>query len=93
MIERHADRLMVTASLVMDNARGLLQAGCEALHSGDQVLDFSRVAAADSSALAVMLGWMRAAASSQSSIKFANVPRGVLSLAELYGIADLLPLA
>lgn len=83
---------MVKAPLVMANASGLLEAGRSALQAGEQIFDFSAVSAADSSALAVMLGWLRAAAASQSVVKFAHVPGGVLSLAELYGVTELLPL-
>ncbi len=93
MIVREADRLIVTAPLIMDNARRLLEAGRDALLEGEQVIDLGQVVEADSSALAVMLGWMRAANVSRSTVKFANIPAGVRSLAELYGVAELLPLA
>lgn len=93
MIVREADRLIVTAPLIMDNARGLLEAGRDALLEGEQVIDLGQVVEADSSALAVMLGWMRAASLSRSTLKFANIPAGVRSLAELYGVTELLPLA
>ena len=62
------------------------------LQPGEQVFDFSRVAVADSSAVAVMLGWLRAADQSRSTLTFAEIPPGVRSLAELYGVTDLLPL-
>lgn len=93
MIERQAERLVVMAPLIMDNARNLLAAGCAALQPGEQIFDLAQVGEADSSALAVMLGWLRAASLSRSTIKFANIPTGVRSLAELYGVAELLPLA
>ena len=93
MIVREADRLIVTAPLIMDNARRLLEAGRDALLAGEQVIDLGQVVEADSSALAVMLGWMRAASLLRSTVKFANIPAGVRSLAELYGVAELLPLA
>jgi phospholipid transport system transporter-binding protein len=93
MIEREAGRLIIKVPLVMNNARGLLEAGRSALQSGEQVFDFSEVTEADSSALAVMLGWLRAANLSRSTVKFANIPTGVRSLAELYGVTELLPLA
>lgn len=92
MIERQAGRLVVTAPLTLANARGLLEAGRSALQPGALTVDFSRVGAADSSALAVMFGWLRAAGS-QTQLRFANLPAGVLSLAELYGVSELLPLA
>ncbi|RIX40704.1 MAG: STAS domain-containing protein [Rhodocyclales bacterium GT-UBC] len=93
MIERVSGRLLVKTPLIMANARGLLEAGRSNLQSGELIFDFSDVGEADSSALAVMLAWLRAASEVHSSIKFAHVPPGVLSLAELYGITDLLPLA
>ncbi len=93
MIEREAGRLVVTVPMVMANASALLEAGRSALQPGDQIVDLGQVAAADSSAVAVMLGWLRAAARSRSTLKFAHIPAGVRSLAELYGVAELLPLA
>ena len=93
MIEREAGRLVVKAPLTMANARGLLAAGRSALQPGEQIFDFSQVTEADSSAVAVMLGWLRAAGPSRSTVKFVQIPKGVLSLAELYGVIDLLPRA
>lgn len=93
MIDHQAGRLVIKVPLVMANARGLLAAGRSALQPGEQIFDFTEVGEADSSALAVMLGWLRAAELSGSTIRFANIPAGVRSLAELYGIAELLPLA
>lgn len=93
MIERQDGRLQVTAPLIMANARGLLDAGRSALLAGEVIFDFSRVEEADSSAVAVMLGWLRAADAAGARIKFAHIPAGVRSLAELYGVTDLLPLA
>ncbi|KAB2928189.1 MAG: STAS domain-containing protein [Dechloromonas sp.] len=93
MIERDGGRLLVTAPLIMANARGLLDAGRAALQPGEQVFDFAQVGEADSSALVVMLGWLRAAATARASIRFLNIPVGVVSLAELYGVSELLPLA
>jgi len=93
MIEREGERLVVKAPLIVANASGLLAAGRSALQPGEQVFDFAPVSEADSSALSVMLGWLRSAEQTRSIIKFANIPAGVLSLAELYGLVELLPLA
>ena len=93
MIEREGGRLVVKVPLVMANARGLLDAGRSALQPGEQIFDFSEVNEADSSAIAVMLGWLRSAELSRSTVTFAHIPAGVSSLAELYGVSELLPLA
>ena len=92
MIEREGGRLVVKVPLLMANARGLLEAGRSVLQQGEQIFDFSAVSEADSSAIAVMLGWLRAAEQTRSTIKFAHIPVGVSSLAELYGVSELLPL-
>lgn len=92
MIEREGGRLVVKVPLLMANARGLLEAGRSVLQPGEQIFDFSAVSEADSSAIAVMLGWLRAAEQTRSTIKFAHIPVGVRSLAELYGVSELLPL-
>ncbi len=92
MIEREAGRLVIKVPMVMANARGLLEAGRSALQPGEQVFDLGQVDDADSSAVAVMLGWLRVAGRSRSTLKFAHIPAGVRSLAELYGVAELLPL-
>lgn len=92
MIEQRDGCLAVTVPLVIANARGLLDAGRAFLKPGDIVFDLASVPEADSSALAVMLGLVRSASPLGASVKFSNVPAGVRSLAELYGVAELLPL-
>lgn len=92
MIEQRAGHLAVTVPLTMANARGLLDAGRAFLKPGEIVFDLGQVTEADSSAVAVMLGLIRAAAQKESAVRFSNVPAGVRSLAELYGVAELIPL-
>lgn len=93
MIEQEAGCLSVKVPMIMANARDLLAAGCAALVPGEQVIDCSAVTEADSSAIAVMLGWLRAAGETQSTVKFSHLPDTVRVLAELYGVTELLPLA
>ncbi len=92
MIERTAGHLRVSVPMVMANARGLLDAGRSAFKGTAETVDFSAVTEADSSALAVMLGWLRAAQLQGIQLSFTNAPTGLRSLADLYGISELLPL-
>ena len=91
MIERQAQSLNVKVPMVMANARKLHEAGRAALQPGEQIFDFKQVSDADSSAIAVMLGWLRVASRSRSTVIFAHIPPGLRSLAELYGVSELLP--
>lgn len=93
MIERAAGRLSVHSAMVTDNARAFFESGCALMVAGEQVFDLSAVDEADSSAVAVMLGWLRHAPTVGAQVRFAGIPSGVLSLAELYGTAELLPQA
>jgi phospholipid transport system transporter-binding protein len=93
MIERRGERLVIMAPLVMDNARELLEAGRALMVPGSVVFDLAEVTEADSSAVALMLAWVRSAGVSRSTVSFANIPEGVRSLTELYSVVDLLPRA
>lgn len=93
MIERQAGRLCVTAAMIVANAPALLAAGQAACSESSEIFDLSAVTEADSSALAVMLAWMRAAADNGRQLGFVNLPAGVRALADLYGVDELLPLA
>jgi len=47
----------------------------------------------DSSGLTVVFGWVRAAKTQGKTARISNPPQNLLSLAELYGVTELLPLA
>lgn len=85
--------LRIQGAMVKDTARALLQEGRRALSQEVTEIDVSAVAEADSSAVAVLLGLLRSANERGLSIRFSGMPAGMLSLAELYGVADLLPQA
>jgi len=54
-------------------------------------VDFSEVESVDSAAISMLLGWSRAAQRAQRDLRVRNLPEDLLSLARLYGVADLLP--
>jgi phospholipid transport system transporter-binding protein len=61
------------------------------LPPGDLVIDFSSVTEADSAALALLLDWSRRARASGAQIHLRSLPPGLAALADVYGIAGLLP--
>ncbi len=93
MIEVAGERLKVTAPMVIATAAELREAGESALLNGVSVVDLADVAEADSSAVAVLLAWTRIAGERGQALAIIGVPQSVRSLASLYGVADLLPLA
>lgn len=93
MIEVSGDRLQVTGPMVIALAAALKTAGESALSAGAKVVDLAGVTDADSAAVAVLLAWVRAAQERNQTIAIVHAPESVRSLAALYGVADLLPLA
>jgi phospholipid transport system transporter-binding protein len=78
-------------SLTVDNARSMLSAGLAAIAGGQHVIDFSGLTAVDSAAVAVLLAWQRTARAKSIALSFINLPDMLQSLADLYGVAGLLP--
>jgi phospholipid transport system transporter-binding protein len=77
-------------TLTVNNAKTALDAGLHAIRSGETVIDLADVTAVDSAAVATLLAWRRAARKQGQSLTFNHFPANLQSLAELYGVADLL---
>lgn len=75
------------------NAVELAELGMTAIHGGDAAFDLSAVRTCDSSALVVLLAWQRTALAAGRSIEVSGVPADMLSLAAVYGVEEVLPIA
>ncbi len=53
-------------------------------------IDFAGITAVDSSAVALLLEWRREALRLKKVLEFINLPANLLSLATLYGVAELI---
>ena len=91
MITREEGRLVVRGRLTIATVPALFEAGLQHLISEDLLVDFSQVEAVDSAAVSMLLGWLRAAQRSQHTLRVTGLPDDLLSLAHLYGVAELLP--
>lgn len=80
------------ASFSFVESKSVLQTGLDAIKKGQYIFDLKNIITADSSCIAVMLAWQRAAAATSKRIQFINPPLNILTLADLYGVADLLGL-
>ena len=83
--------MIVSGALTLANVAAVLEEGKTAIGEGVGSVDLSEVAELDSSALALLLAWMREAKAKGRSLVFVNLPQGLTSIARLYGVADLLP--
>ncbi len=90
MIKCEAGRCRVEGPVTMANVTGLLAESAELFKVADVVVDLSGVTEVDSSAVSLLLEWRRAAQSAARRVEFVNIPPNLQSLADLYGVADLL---
>jgi len=76
--------------IVNANAASLLQSGEAAILNGDSRFDLSAVKRCDSSAVALLLAWQRAAHARGLHLQLEAVPASLCSLATLYGVSSLI---
>jgi len=91
MIRREGDRMVVSGALTLASVAGALREGSEAIGAGVRTVDLSEVGELDSSALALLLAWLREAKRRNAALSFVNLPQGLTTIAKLYGVAELLP--
>jgi phospholipid transport system transporter-binding protein len=85
--------MILSGPAKLPQTRALLEEGLVHVRGGASIVDLAEVSELDSSLLATLLAWIREARSSNGSLKVANLPSGLQTLAQLYGIEDLLPVA
>jgi phospholipid transport system transporter-binding protein len=91
MIRRDGERMVVSGPLTLASVAAVLREGNAVIGQGVRTVDLAEVGELDSSALALMLAWMREAKQQNRELQFANLPQGLTTIARLYGVADLLP--
>jgi phospholipid transport system transporter-binding protein len=91
VISREDGRLVVRGRLTIETVPALFESGLQHLAKEDLLVDLAQVEAVDSAAVSMLLGWSRAAQRNQRTLRVEGVPADLLSLATLYGVADMLP--
>jgi len=90
MIRLEGDRLLLAGEVTYQTVTRLLAQGPAAQGAGVAVVDMGGVTRADSSALALLLEWLRAAGRSGIRLRVENLTSDLASLAHLYGVEELL---
>lgn len=84
--------LQVSGDVTMSSVSALFASGIKLQPNSEMVVDMAGLQRVDSSAVSLMLAWVREAQHKQVVLRFANVPGNLLSLAKLYGVAEILSL-
>lgn len=93
MIQREGERLLVTGPVTLANVAQTLEDGYAAIRAGAGAVDLAGVTELDSSLLAMLLAWLREAARAGRTLRLDNLPEGLTTIAQLYGVVELLPTA
>lgn len=83
-------RFETAATLTHDSAKSALDAGLSRIAAGATEVDCAPLKQFDSSALAVLIAWQRAATARGAALAVVNLPSGLASLAQAYGVDTLL---
>lgn len=89
-IQQQGNRLMVQGDLTVETVGALLSTGLPEL-SGEVEISLEQVSDVDSSAISLLLQWLREAKIRNISINYCHLPAPLVSLAALYGVIDMLP--
>lgn len=93
MIQAEGVRLSLSGPLTVATVAAVAEAGREQVATGDRVVDLSGVTHVDSAALALLLSWLRAARAAGRQLSIDQAPAALVSLASLYDVDSILPLA
>lgn len=85
------NRAVLRGRVTMETARSLFDEADALQQRFPQIVDFAGVDEVDSSAVALMLAWLRAAEARKTPLSFINLSPQLRSLTTLYGVADLIP--
>lgn len=85
--------MQVSGNVTMTTVSALFSEGLKPEAGSNMVIDLAQLEKVDSSAVSMMLVWLREAQRNKVALHFANVPGNLMSLAKLYGVAELLQLS
>ncbi|MFI4922243.1 MAG: lipid asymmetry maintenance protein MlaB [Burkholderiales bacterium] len=91
MIVRDGSRLRVQGAVNMGNVKSMLDEGLQQLNPELKEIDFSGLDEVDSSAISMVLEWLRVSQSRHLQLSVVNMPDNMKSLASLYGVLELIP--
>jgi phospholipid transport system transporter-binding protein len=93
VIRREDARIVLSGPLTLANVAQVLQEGRRHLADGAATVDLKEVSELDSSALALLLAWLRETKAAGRTLVFTNLPESLQTIARLYGVQDLLAAA
>ena len=90
-IEFSNGRLRVRGPFTLTTVESILRDASQRLDGPEVSVDLSAVTETDSSAVGLLLAWVRDAAASGHRVRFENLPPNLKSLISLYDVGEFIP--
>lgn len=90
MIIEDGDNYRIQGRITLANANALLEEGLALFVRDGLVVDLSKLEEVDSSAVSLLLEWLREAQRNHRKLHFTHLPDNLKSLATLYSVLDLI---
>ena len=87
------DRVIVDGAVTVDNVVALTKQGIALFEGRSLTVDLKKVTEVDSTAISMLLEWLRAVRYNNDSLRIINTPQNLGSLIQLYGVAEMVPLS
>jgi phospholipid transport system transporter-binding protein len=84
------NRWQLSGDVMVSTVKAILTASQDLTITNDTVVDFTKVADIDTAALSLILEWKRRAQAENKTFNFVNLPANLSSLAQLYGVTELI---
>lgn len=85
------EKMIVQGPVTIDNVVDMTERGKTLFDRPRRVVDLKEITRVDSSAISMMLEWLRTARHQGCQLQFTNLPSNLESLVQLYGIAEMIP--
>lgn len=93
MIQIDDSVLKLSGPVIIETHVAMRERAAAYIGQADWTVDWAQVTDVDSSALSLLFAWERASNAEGKTLRAINLPANLQSLAELYGVAELLPAA
>jgi phospholipid transport system transporter-binding protein len=90
MIACEGGRCTVAGPITMGNVTKVLEESGPLFEAPSVVVDLAGVTDVDSAAVSLLIEWRRQAGAKNRRIEYVNLPTNLRSLADLYGVSELL---
>ena len=90
MIACSDGRCTLQGPVTIASVESLLEEGARNMTATEVTIDLAGVTEVDSTAVSLLLEWRRQAAAASRTVHYVNLPPNLRSLAELYGVTELL---